>query len=429
MTKRKTRTTNTNDDDIDLCGTGLSSSKRERSKKTCVNKLLFEQKTVVNNPDVDEPTFTTLTPVPLDQHTNINDQENTPPPLIIDVVKQTCPSQSIMSDHFLRSESIGKHLPCHTTNAIHTTSNYLANNSTRFISYENRSVNIDQSNKERPPEGNRTPIADRLTEGQYSSNIRSQSSTPGIVVSVDRRGQNSNEDFNHNYRTSTPIRPSRRDQINISLHNDNNDSFSIDSIPKETYDILSRFPEFRRLVKAYYQEKKTSDTWSKDYARLKKNYDQLEANSFPRPPAPVLNFLVDLVTQIQHSGGRGDARSDEQLARDLGESPVFLMGLKDVTPQQTALNLFNHFYPGYEVKVNLVSINNLEVEKPGLLENILTFAQRASPGANYKIQELRDCLSNSIRGARHHWRKLQRSVAYAAANPEDISGDLMGLQD
>lgn len=81
--------------------------------------------------------------------------------------------------------------------------------------------------------------------------------------------------------------------------------------------------------------------------------------------------MVDLVTTIQRSGGRGDPRSDEEVANDLGETQIFLMGLKDVTPQQTALNVFNHLYPGYEAKVRLNSVNRLEVEKPGLLETIL----------------------------------------------------------
>lgn len=78
-----------------------------------------------------------------------------------------------------------------------------------------------------------------------------------------------------------------------------------------------------------------------------------------------------MVTQIQQSGGRGDPRTDEQIARDLGLSAIFLMSLKDISPQQTALNLFNHFYPGYEAKVNLESTNNLEASKPGLFNTIL----------------------------------------------------------
>ncbi len=90
-----------------------------------------------------------------------------------------------------------------------------------------------------------------------------------------------------------------------------------------------------------------------------------------RPPASALNYLVDLVTQIQRSSGRDDPRSNEELARDLGSNPIILTSLKHATPQQTALNLFNHLYPGYRAKVNLCSANNLELSKPGLLESML----------------------------------------------------------
>lgn len=152
-----------------------------------------------------------------------------------------------------------------------------------------------------------------------------------------------------------------------------------------------------------------------------------------RPPAVALNYLVDLVTSIQHSSGRDDPRSDEQIARDLGENKAFLDGLRDVTPQQTALNIFNHLYPGYETKTKLDNVKSLENEKPDLLRTILSmvhkkskfkmkflflttfplaFSQRSSPGTNYKMQDLRDTLNNSIRGARFHWKKLQSSVSY-----------------
>jgi len=45
----------------------------------------------------------------------------------------------------------------------------------------------------------------------------------------------------------------------------------------------------------------------------------------------------------------------------------------------------------------------------------LVFAQRSSPGTNYKTQELRDALNNSIRGARHHWRRINGLLPLAAA--------------
>jgi hypothetical protein len=91
-----------------------------------------------------------------------------------------------------------------------------------------------------------------------------------------------------------------------------------------------------------------------------------------RPPAVAMSYLVDLVDTIRQTNGRTDPRTDEQIARDLRETPLFLMGLRDVTPQQTALNLFNHFYPGYEAKLRLGSVHNFEISKPGLLETMLS---------------------------------------------------------
>ena len=235
----------------------------------------------------------------------------------------------------------------------------------------------------------RTSVINRSTAGQYASSIHSRTSTPRIVVSVDRRRPDSNEHFKHHQRTSTPVRPSPHHQINMDgLPDEYHDSYSVHSIPKETYEILSRFPEFRRLVKAYNSEKKKCLIWAQDLILLQKSYKQLEENSFriiflffffyryfsvllARPPAVALSYLVDSVTQIQQSSGRGDPRTDEQLACDIGENLMFLVGLKDVIPQQTALNLFNHLYPGYEAKVKLGSVNKLEVTRPGLLETIL----------------------------------------------------------
>jgi hypothetical protein len=126
----------------------------------------------------------------------------------------------------------------------------------------------------------RTPVINRSTNGQCTSNIRSQSSNSQIVISVDRRRRVSNEDLNRHHRTSTPIRPTSQHHISTGIINEFNDSFSVDCIPDETYNVLSRFPEFRKLVKAFQNEKKKCETWSKDFARLQNNYNQLEANSF-----------------------------------------------------------------------------------------------------------------------------------------------------
>jgi hypothetical protein len=45
------------------------------------------------------------------------------------------------------------------------------------------------------------------------------------------------------------------------------------------------------------------------------------------------------------------------------------------------------------------------------------------------MQELRDGLNNSIRGARYHWRKMGDSVTHAVALLGNTNGNLMESQD
>ncbi|CAF2122497.1 unnamed protein product [Rotaria magnacalcarata] len=212
---------------------------------------------------------------------------------------------------------------------------------------------IDQSNSERLYEENRTPVINRSIAGKSSSVSRTPLSADRIVVSVDRRQRELNEDLNRNHASNTPIRPFRHNQIRNT-----------------------------------------------------------------RPAAAALNYLVDLVTQIQHSSGRDDPTSAEQLARDLGEDPKLLMGFKDVTPQQSALNLFNHLYPRYESKVELDSISKLEDEDPDLLRTILS--------AILKNESLK---CNSILGARFHWRKLQLSVIHQTDLPANSARNQPEIQE
>jgi len=87
---------------------------------------------------VDEPVFTTLEPVPLDQQENDNDHESSPPPLIIDIEKEVPYSQPVMSDYFPQREPLGERLPRLTSNDSNKTQNYLTTNPTRLISDENR---------------------------------------------------------------------------------------------------------------------------------------------------------------------------------------------------------------------------------------------------------------------------------------------------
>lgn len=67
------------------------------------------------------------------------------------------------------------------------------------------------------------------------------------------------------------------------------------------------------------------------------------------------------------------------------------------------------------------------------LSSYLVFSQRSAPGTNYKLQELKDALNNSIRGARYHWRRINGTIAHAAGAGagavNDGSDDDEGLLD
>ena len=140
-----------------------------------------------------------------------------------------------------------------------------------------------------------SPDLNRTTDHQHDSNIPASCSTPRIMVSVDRHRDREDEDenfnrhrhreeendnFNQRPRTSTPIRPSQYSTRAVTILDNSFDEFSVEAIPADQYAILSRFDEFRRLMKAYRAEKQRSNTWAHDYARLAKQHKILQENSF-----------------------------------------------------------------------------------------------------------------------------------------------------
>ncbi|CAF1117058.1 unnamed protein product [Adineta steineri] len=358
---------------------------------------------------------------------NIEDSPTSPRPLVIEVTEDIVCSR-FDSNRAVHNFSRENFNPPRTPLA-HKKANNTSKDITHSFSNEGCAGNISQkesSTISKTTSGNtntRTPMV-----GRNMSTSFSQASNRAVVVSTDQIQRNSNEENIYNHRTSTPY-PSRPEQVNTTTQGASNDSSFLESIPPQTREVLWRFPEFRRLIKLFKNEQIKSKTWMNDYARLKKNYDRLEKNSFPRPSAPALNFLTDLVAHIQHSNDDRDPRSDEQLATDLGVSRAILIGLKYHTPQQAALNLFNYFYSSCVEKTNLRSINNLEVLKPGLLQDILVFAQRAAPGVGYGIIDLRETLGNCIRGARYQFRKKNGSISDAAAFLENDNTDRNDFQN
>ena len=120
-----------------------------------------------------------------------------------------------------------------------------------------------------------------MTDRQHDSNIPVSCSTPCIMIYVGRRRDREDESdhFNQRPRTSTPIRPSQYSTRVVTTPDDSFDEFSVESIPADQYAILSRFNEFRRLMKAYRTERQKVNTWANDYARLFKQHKILQENS------------------------------------------------------------------------------------------------------------------------------------------------------
>ena len=170
MAKRKTRHMTVEDDNTSISELNFRPKKRARGKNTSANKLSFDEQSDNNNIGnskffcdillrvcflVDAATFTALEPVLFDQPENTKDQENSsPPPLIIDTDTETCSSQSLMSDYIPRTEPIGERLSSGTRIAVNKTHNDLSSNATHSTLIENHSIGIDRLNKERSSEGN-----------------------------------------------------------------------------------------------------------------------------------------------------------------------------------------------------------------------------------------------------------------------------------
>ncbi|CAF2841147.1 unnamed protein product [Rotaria sp. Silwood2] len=393
---------------------------------------------MITNSSIDQRTYSMLQPVAFDAFDNLHGPPNSPRPLIIDTTEETVYSQVRESNVEEQKRSNETFNSSRTPLGNKKSKNKLSNNVANSYVTTDYSTNSDEqeiSTNNNKTNVNRAVAVDTNTSNAYShtpnhdrnvSNTYSQTPSQSIVVSVDRSPRSSNEENAFNRRTPAPRRPSRNQQANNHAATGSNNSFSMDSISSETYEILSRFIEFRQLVKAYNTERQSAETWMRDFARLKRKYKQLQENSFPRPPASALNYLLDLVTQIQRSSGQSDSRTDEQLARDLGVNQIILMSLKHSTPQQTALNVFNHLYPGYSTKIELDSIAKLELLKPGLVESILVFAQRAAPGVRYKMEDVREALSSCIRGARYQQRKANRGIANVLYLLENHNDDQTG---
>ncbi|CAF1259933.1 unnamed protein product [Adineta ricciae] len=246
-------------------------------------------------------------------------------------------------------------------------------------------------------------------------------------------------DTPHNQLSNTTNNPLNSSSTNSKIMNTTNNSCAYDAAPQSQGSPLNRsitamffgpkeiplletFPEYRKLFRDCERVKKENETWSKDYQALTNRMRRLEQTTFPRPTADGYAFIEQLMQSLNNSRRDEDTRTNTELARDFGMTEATLMSLSNTDPQKTALRLFNALFPSHQQKEALINVAHLKVLHPNLLDDILVFARRCSPGCGYNSSMLKEAIGNSIRCARHQMRRsnAHRIVAAAAVRRPSV---------
>ncbi|CAF1089671.1 unnamed protein product [Rotaria sp. Silwood1] len=193
--------------------------------------------------------------------------------------------------------------------------------------------------------------------------------------------------------------------------------------------ILETFVEYRTLKRELQRALNLNERWKADYQILVRRMQRLQNSSFPRPNVDGRAFLEQLLDSIRSSEHDEDNRSSNQLANDIGLPETTLLSFSNAEPQKTALRIFNALFPTNQNKQSLINVTNLNVNHPTLLENILVFARRCSPGSGYSMAMLKEAVGNSIRCARHKIKMEQSRIVAAAAVQQVDPNHENGMMD
>ena len=90
-----------------------------------------------------------MAPVPLIQSQNIQNHENSPPPLVIITDQETCSSPTINFKNSPRTARSGEALPSDNPIVVNKTQNYLSNNTPLPTSDETHPVGVNRASKPR----------------------------------------------------------------------------------------------------------------------------------------------------------------------------------------------------------------------------------------------------------------------------------------
>ncbi|CAF1462164.1 unnamed protein product [Rotaria sordida] len=193
-----------------------------------------------------------------------------------------------------------------------------------------------------------------------------------------------------------------------------------------TSTLLEALPEYRKLKKELEQERQRCSTWSDDYMKLKEEFENYRASSFPRPTVDGLNFLLQLVENLT-SDTSLDSRSPSELAEAIGLTEEQLMECRHSNPQRAALAVFSELYPTYSDRAELRSIKNFAKKKSNIFNDIFIFARQCNPSVIYSIDKMREALAGSIRQAKHQLKleniKLKLSNFGNYDNDDESDGE------
>ncbi|CAF3322549.1 unnamed protein product [Rotaria sp. Silwood2] len=170
---------------------------------------------------------------------------------------------------------------------------------------------------------------------------------------------------------------------------------------KQNIMLLQALPEYRSLEREVKTLKKQVEEWSHNYTRLERKYDELKANSFPRPSADGYEFLKQLLDCLTGTSSDIDTRTNLQLATDLNLTLEQLIAAEHEDPQRTTLNILNILCPTNSDKADLVSIREMVKNYNDVLQTIYIIARRSSPNTSFSMRQLRNAIGMSIRQARY----------------------------
>ncbi|CAF2744270.1 unnamed protein product [Rotaria sp. Silwood2] len=207
---------------------------------------------------------------------------------------------------------------------------------------------------------------------EYASSYQTKKSThrrPLSTINGDHQSTTTNlniQNFNTltNLRVSTNLSPAAQ----VSIRNQ-----SLSSINYTTNNnaILDTFVEYRNLRRDLQRVEQKIENWKTDYEALKRQLEKLQKTSFPRQNADGRAFSKHLLESLNSCEQDKDNRTSAQIAKSIGMPETILLSCSAVDPQKTALHVFNQVFPDNDKKEALINIDNLNVNYPILLKDIL----------------------------------------------------------